>query len=53
VGPRCEKERERFPSNNMIVGLASAGLFWMGWSGFNGGGQDHRSIKVDIWLRVY
>jgi len=38
VGPRCEKERERFPSNNMIVGLAGAGLLWMGWSGFNGGG---------------
>lgn len=22
----------------MIVGLAGAGLLWMGWSGFNGGG---------------
>uniref|UniRef100_A0A803PZ37 Ammonium transporter n=2 Tax=Cannabis sativa TaxID=3483 RepID=A0A803PZ37_CANSA len=38
VGPRCEKDRERFPPpNNMILMLAGAGLLWMGWSGFNGG----------------
>ncbi|KAK7258702.1 hypothetical protein RIF29_24284 [Crotalaria pallida] len=38
VGPRSEKDRENIPSNNMIVVLAGAGLLWMGWSGFNGGG---------------
>ncbi|KAG4914013.1 hypothetical protein AAZX31_19G229700 [Glycine max] len=38
VGPRSEKDREIFASNNMIVVLAGAGLLWMGWSGFNGGG---------------
>ncbi|RYR52631.1 hypothetical protein Ahy_A06g027522 [Arachis hypogaea] len=37
VGPRSEKEREAFASNNMIVALGGAGLVWMGWSGFNGG----------------
>ncbi|KAJ1413888.1 Blood group Rhesus C/E/D polypeptide [Sesbania bispinosa] len=36
VGPRSEKERENFASNNMMVVLAGAGLLWMGWSGFNG-----------------
>ncbi|XP_027188283.1 ammonium transporter 2 member 4 [Cicer arietinum] len=40
VGPRSEKDREIFPeaANNMIMMLAGAGLLWMGWSGFNGGG---------------
>ncbi|PNX75635.1 ammonium transporter 3 member 1-like protein, partial [Trifolium pratense] len=40
VGPRAEKDRETFPAaaNNMIMVLAGAGLLWMGWSGFNGGG---------------
>ncbi|XP_062083308.1 ammonium transporter 2 member 4-like [Humulus lupulus] len=38
VGPRTEKDRERFPPpNNIILMLAGAGLLWMGWSGFNGG----------------
>lgn len=38
VGPRAEKDRERFPPpNNMILMLAGAGLLWMGWTGFNGG----------------
>ncbi|PON87153.1 Ammonium transporter [Trema orientale] len=38
VGPRTEKDRERFPQpNNIILMLAGAGLLWMGWTGFNGG----------------
>ncbi|KAF8376992.1 hypothetical protein HHK36_030364 [Tetracentron sinense] len=37
VGPRCSKDRERFPPNNVLLVLAGAGLLWMGWSGFNGG----------------
>ncbi|XP_052194043.1 ammonium transporter 2 member 4-like [Diospyros lotus] len=37
VGPRSDKDRERFPPNNVLVTLAGAGLLWMGWSGFNGG----------------
>lgn len=38
MGPRAEKDRERFPPpNNMILMLAGAGLLWMGWTGFNGG----------------
>ncbi|KAI5566679.1 hypothetical protein POPTR_013G040401v4 [Populus trichocarpa] len=38
VGPRIDKDREMFPPNNIILMLAGAGLLWMGWSGFNGGG---------------
>lgn len=40
VGPRSEGDREGSAEtpNNMIVVLAGAGLVWMGWSGFNGGG---------------
>jgi ammonia channel protein AmtB len=38
VGPRTNKDRERFPPNNILLMLAGAGLLWMGWSGFNGGG---------------
>ncbi|CAN1271925.1 Ammonium transporter 2 member 4 [Linum perenne] len=38
VGPRLDKDREKFPPNNVILTLAGAGLLWMGWSGFNGGG---------------
>jgi Amt family ammonium transporter len=38
VGPRSAKDRERFPPNNVLLMLAGAGLLWMGWSGFNGGG---------------
>ncbi|KAJ7978103.1 Ammonium transporter [Quillaja saponaria] len=38
VGPRSDKDRERFEPNNIILMLAGAGLIWMGWTGFNGGG---------------
>ncbi|KAL2461018.1 Ammonium transporter 2 [Abeliophyllum distichum] len=37
VGPRIDKDRERFPPNNILLMLAGAGLLWMGWTGFNGG----------------
>ncbi|KAF5191109.1 Ammonium transporter [Thalictrum thalictroides] len=38
VGPRTAKDKERFPPNNIILMLAGAGMLWMGWTGFNGGG---------------
>jgi len=38
VGPRAQKDRERFPPNNILFTLTGAGLLWMGWAGFNGGG---------------
>ncbi|XP_072958046.1 ammonium transporter 2 member 5-like [Typha angustifolia] len=38
VGPRASNDRERFPPNNVLLMLAGAGLLWMGWTGFNGGG---------------
>lgn len=40
MGPRSNEDREAGPEtpNNMIMVLAGAGLLWMGWSGFNGGG---------------
>ncbi|KAJ6847439.1 putative ammonium transporter 3 member 1 [Iris pallida] len=38
VGPRSSKDRERFPPNNVLMTLTGAGLLWIGWAGFNGGG---------------
>ncbi|GLJ21530.1 hypothetical protein SUGI_0398450 [Cryptomeria japonica] len=38
VGPRLQKDRERFPPNNVLLMLAGAGFLWLGWCGFNGGG---------------
>ncbi|KAF3337702.1 ammonium transporter 3 member 1-like protein [Carex littledalei] len=38
VGPRAQVDRNRFPPNNVLLVLAGAGLLWLGWSGFNGGG---------------
>ncbi|CAM6128164.1 unnamed protein product [Calypogeia fissa] len=38
VGPRLKRDRERFPPNNLLLMLGGAGLLWLGWSGFNGGG---------------
>ncbi|GLJ29780.1 hypothetical protein SUGI_0588070 [Cryptomeria japonica] len=37
VGPRLQKDRERFPPNNVLLMLTGAGFLWLGWSGFNGG----------------
>ncbi|KAK9732950.1 hypothetical protein RND81_04G033700 [Saponaria officinalis] len=38
VGPRSKNDREKFPPNNILLTLTGAGLLWMGWAGFNGGG---------------
>ncbi|CAI0434201.1 unnamed protein product [Linum tenue] len=46
VGPRANKDRERFPPNNILLMLAGAGLLWMGWTGFNGG--DPYTLLLDI-----
>ncbi|CAI0448768.1 unnamed protein product [Linum tenue] len=46
VGPRTNKDRERFPPNNILLMLAGAGLLWMGWTGFNGG--DPYTLLLDI-----
>lgn len=50
VGPRLNKDRERFPPNNILLMLAGAGLLWMGWTGFNGG--DPYSVSMDASLAV-
>ncbi|KAJ6953776.1 hypothetical protein NC652_005492 [Populus alba x Populus x berolinensis] len=50
VGPRTNKDRERFPPNNIILMLAGAGLLWTGWSGFNGG--DPYTVSTDASLAV-
>ncbi|KAJ6920543.1 hypothetical protein NC651_014204 [Populus alba x Populus x berolinensis] len=48
VGPRTNKDRERFPPNNILLMLAGAGLLWMGWSGFNGGGPFAASTDASL-----
>eukprot|EP01018_Ginkgo_biloba_P013582 Gb_33684 [translate_table: standard] len=48
VGPRLSKDRERFPPNNVLLMLAGAGLLWMGWSGFNGGGAYAANIDSSM-----
>ncbi|KAJ9696025.1 hypothetical protein PVL29_008336 [Vitis rotundifolia] len=50
VGPRASKDRERFPPNNILLMLAGAGLLWMGWTGFNGGGP--YTVSTDASLAV-
>ncbi|KAM7251762.1 hypothetical protein ACFE04_023645 [Oxalis oulophora] len=50
VGPRLEKDRDRFQPNNIVLMLAGAGLLWMGWSGFNGGGPF--SVSTDSSLAI-
>ncbi|CAN6721129.1 unnamed protein product [Malus baccata var. baccata] len=50
VGPRSNKDRERFPPNNILLMLTGAGLLWMGWTGFNGG--DPYVVSVDASLAV-
>ncbi|KAL2334611.1 hypothetical protein Fmac_015824 [Flemingia macrophylla] len=47
VGPQCEKEKE-MRWNNMITVLASVGLVWMGWSGFNGEGLFAASTMASL-----
>ncbi|KAJ6931200.1 hypothetical protein NC652_014637 [Populus alba x Populus x berolinensis] len=48
VGPRTNKDRERFPPNNILLMLAGAGLLWLGWSGFNGGGPFAASTDASL-----
>ncbi|XP_077247344.1 ammonium transporter 2 member 5-like [Tasmannia lanceolata] len=50
VGPRMNKDRERFPPNNVLLMLAGAGMLWMGWTGFNGG--DPYASNIDASLAV-
>ncbi|CAN6583634.1 unnamed protein product [Malus baccata var. baccata] len=50
VGPRSNKDRERFTPNNILLMLTGAGLLWMGWTGFNGG--DPYVVSVDASLAV-
>ncbi|KAI3982059.1 hypothetical protein MKX01_018965 [Papaver californicum] len=50
VGPRLTKDKEVFPPNNIILMLAGAGLLWMGWTGFNGGGPFN--VGMDASLAV-
>ncbi|XP_061355199.1 ammonium transporter 2 member 5 [Gastrolobium bilobum] len=50
VGPRLNKDRERFPPNNILLMLAGAGLLWMGWTGFNGG--DPYVVSMDASLAI-
>lgn len=38
IGPRLQKEREVFRPNNIIAVMVGAGILWVGWNGFNGGG---------------
>lgn len=48
VGPRAESDREVSQPNNIILMLAGAGLLWMGWSGFNGGGPFSASTIASL-----
>ncbi|XP_073060263.1 ammonium transporter 2 member 5-like [Primulina eburnea] len=48
VGPRAQRDRERFPPNNILLMLAGAGLLWMGWTGFNGGDPYMASIDASL-----
>lgn len=48
VGPRADKDRERFPPNNVLLVLVGAGLLWMGWTGFNGGGPYNVGIDASV-----
>ncbi|KAL5566276.1 hypothetical protein UlMin_029440 [Ulmus minor] len=48
VGPRTEKDRENSQPNNIILMLAGAGLLWMGWTGFNGGGPFVASTDASL-----
>ncbi|XP_077243040.1 ammonium transporter 2 member 5-like [Tasmannia lanceolata] len=50
VGPRMNKDRERFPPNNILLMLAGAGMLWMGWTGFNGG--DPYASNIDAALAI-
>src|SRR5262249_54931329 len=38
VGPRLQADRDNFPPNSLLITLVGAGVLWIGWNGFNGGG---------------
>lgn len=38
IGQRLKRDREYFPPNNILLTMVGAGILWMGWNGFNGGG---------------
>jgi Amt family ammonium transporter len=48
VGPRAHKDRERFPPNSILFTLTGAGLLWMGWAGFNGGGPYAANVVASM-----
>ncbi|KAG6773386.1 hypothetical protein POTOM_020660 [Populus tomentosa] len=50
VSPRLTKDRERFPTNNILFMLFGAGLLWMSWTCFNGG--DPCVVSTDASLAV-
>jgi Amt family ammonium transporter len=41
VGPRLARDREVDAPNNVLMVAAGAGLLWLGWNGFDGGGPYH------------
>src|ERR1700690_786297 len=38
LGPRLQADRDHFPPNSLLVTLVGAGILWIGWNGFHGGG---------------
>ena len=38
IGPRLARDREIDAPNNLAMVAVGAGLLWLGWNGFNGGG---------------
>jgi Amt family ammonium transporter len=38
IGPRSTEDQRSFHPNNLMFALAGAGILWLGWNGFNGGG---------------
>lgn len=38
IGPRYAPDRKVFKPNSMSNAMLGAGILWMGWNGFNGGG---------------
>src|ERR1700731_392709 len=38
IGPRLKRDREKAVPNNLLFIAVGAGILWLGWNGFNGGG---------------
>ncbi|MEI7479470.1 MAG: ammonium transporter [Actinomycetes bacterium] len=45
VGPRLKRDKTTVPSNLMMVAIG-AGVLWMGWNGFNGGGPFYAGVNA-------